>query len=150
MQEPKTAVHCTRFLLSLPSSNMNTVSEKMQRKKQHTHICLALKSSSVKDAVKCRCRLQIIFSLTNCPLTRTRGNGQKLKQRKLHLNTRRVDRDPTFLLFFFSPFFLFKVKVVKHWNTLPRELHLCTYSKAAWPQSWATCSRWPCLSRQLA
>jgi len=48
----------------------------------------------------------------------------------------------------------FAVTVTEHYNRLPREaiylsLPPWRYSKAAWMWSWATSSRWPCLSRVL-
>jgi len=46
----------------------------------------------------------------------------------------------------------FTVRVTKHWDRLPEKLwslHPWRQSKANWTSSWAACSRWPCLSREL-
>lgn len=50
---------------------------------------------------------QVIQALLSGAEHRTRGNGQKLTHRKLHLNRRKN---------------VFTVWVTKHWNRLPREV----------------------------
>ncbi|KAK4830026.1 hypothetical protein QYF61_008289, partial [Mycteria americana] len=78
-----------------------------------------------------------------CPMTgqeaidRTRSNGHKPKHRRLSLNIRKH---------------FFTVRVTKHWYKFPREAMdspSLEIFKAIWTHSWATGSRWLCLSRWL-
>ena len=65
----------------------------------------------------------------------TTGNGHKLKLRKFRLNTRKN---------------FFSLRVTEWWKRMPGgvvESPLWRYSKPAWMQSCATCSRWTCFSR---
>jgi len=54
------------------------------------------------------------------PSQRTRGNKHKLKYRKINLNVRKI--------FFF---FFFPVRVIGHWNRLPRNLVKHPYLETA-------------------